>query len=180
MKKPILITAVLFTVLLLFYLVFQGDIPEQAGIPKGERFLPLKAADIHGLKIITREGLTFSCVKDNDGSWNIIEGERKKTAAEKINDFLEAITSITEIDHFPVPSTTLSQYGLQEPAMRITLTDRTQKTYEFLVGDKTPSASTGVYVMFSDANRVTILGAVLNWELFKLSSLFVFQDKQKE
>lgn len=180
MKKLILITAALFAVLLLFYLIFESDTPEQPGILKSERFLPLNAADIYGLKIVTREGLTFRCLKDSDGSWNIIEGEKKAKAAEKINDFLEAITSITEIDHFPVHSVMLSQYGLQEPSLRITLTDRTQKTYELLVGDKTPSASTGVYVMLSDANQVVILGAVLNWELFKLSSLFVFQDNPKE
>jgi hypothetical protein len=180
LKKPILITAVLFMALLLFYLVFEGGPLENAGALKGEPFLPLKAADIHGVKIITREGLTFSCSKDTDGSWNIIEGERKATASEKINDFLETITAMAGIDDFPVNPTMLSQYGLQEPAMRITLTDLTRKNYEILVGDKTPSASTGVYVMLSDANRVTILGAVLNWELFKLSSLFVFQDKQKE
>jgi hypothetical protein len=180
LKKLILITTALFAVLLLFYLVFEGDTPKQAGILKGERFLPLNAADIYGLKIVTREGLTFKCVKDTDGSWNIIEGERKAKAIEKINDFLEAITSITEIDHFPVHSNMLFQYGLQDPSLRITLTDRTQKTYELLVGDKTPSASTGVYVMLSDTNRVAIVGAVLNWELFKLSSLFVFQDKPKE
>jgi hypothetical protein len=179
LKKLILITAALFAVLLLFYIVFEGEAPEQKGILKGERFLPLKAADIHGVKIVTREGLTFSCAKDSDGSWNIIEGEKKKNAFDKINDFLEAVTSITAIDDFPVNSAMLTQYGLQEPSMRITLTDLTQKTYEILVGDKTPSSSTGVYVMFSDTNQVSILGAVLNWELFKLSSLFVFQDSQK-
>lgn len=69
---------------------------------------------------------------------------------------------------------------MQEPTARITLTDLTQKTYEILVGDKTPSASTGVYVMLSDGSPVTILGAVLNWELYKLSSLFVFQDTPKQ
>lgn len=177
MKKLILITAALFTVLLLFYLVFEGGPLENKGAIKGERFLPLKAADIQGLKIITREGLTFSCVKDTDGSWNIIEGERKATAGEKINDFLETITTMTGIDDFPVNPAMLPQYGLQEPSIQITLTDRTRKIYEILVGDKTPSASTGVYVMLSTADRVTILGAVLNWELFKLSSLFVFQEK---
>lgn len=180
MKKPILIAAVLFSVLLIFYLVFEGGEQDQKGPLKGERFLPLKAADIHGVKVATREGLTFYCVKDTDGSWNIVTGEKKQRAGEKINDFVEAITNLTEIDHFPVHSTMLSQYGLQEPTARITLTDLTQKTYEILVGDKTPSASTGVYVMLSDSDRVTILGAVLNWELYKLSSLFVFQDTQKQ
>jgi len=179
LKKSILIAAVLFSVLLIFYVVFEAGTPDQEGPLKGERFLPLKAADIHGVKVTTREGLTFYCVKDTDGSWNIVEGEKKGKAGEKINDFVEAITNLTEIDHFPVHSTMLAQYGLQEPTAQITLTDLTQKTYEILVGDKTPSASTGVYVMLSDGGRVTILGAVLNWELYKLSSLFVFQDNQK-
>jgi len=35
-------------------------------------------------------------------------------------------------------------------------------------------------VMLSDGSPVTILGAVLNWELYKLSSLFVFQDTPKQ
>lgn len=177
MKKLILITAILFAVLLLFYLVFEGDAPEQTAILKGERFLPMKAADIHGLKIVTQEGFTFKCLKETDGSWNIVEGERKAKSPEKINDFLEAITTITELDYFSVPSTTLSQYGLQSPSIRIILTDRTQKTYEVLVGDKTPSDATGLYVKLSDTDRIAILGAVLNWELYKLSSLFVFQEK---
>lgn len=180
MKKPIFIAAILFVVLFLFYLIFEGDTPDPKGLPQGERFLPLKAADIHGVKIVTREGLIFQCVKDTDGSWNIVEGERKANAAEKINDFLEAITTLTEIDHFQVNAKGLDQYGLQEPATRITITDLTQKTYAILVGEKTPSASTGVYVMLHDTNRVAILGAVLNWELFKLSSLFVLSDSQKE
>ena len=178
MKKLILITATLFAGLLLFYLVFEGDAPEQAGVLQGERFLPLKTADIHGLKIVTQEGLTFKCLKDTDGSWNIIEGERKAKSSEKIHDFLEAITSITELDYFSVHSTMLTQYGLQDPSIRITLTDRTQKIYEVLVGDKTPTDSTGVYVKLADTDRIAILGAVFNWELYKLSSLFVFQEKQ--
>ena len=180
LKKPILIAAVLFSVLLIFYLVFEGEPPDQEGPLQGERFLPLKTADIHGVQVTTREGLAFHCVKDTDGSWNIVEGEKGKKAAEKINDFIEAVTNLTEIDHFPVHSAMLSQYGLQEPTARITLTDLTQKTYQILVGDKTPSASTGVYVMFSDGGPVIILGAVLNWELYKLSSLFVFQDPQQK
>ncbi|HQA81850.1 MAG TPA: DUF4340 domain-containing protein [Syntrophales bacterium] len=180
MKKPTLIAAALFSALLIFYLVFEGGDPERKGPLQGERFLPLKAADVLGVKVVTREGLTFHCVKDTDGSWDIIEGEKKQNAAEKINDFIEAVTNLTEIDHFSVDSAMLSQYGLQEPTARITLTDLTQKTYEILVGDKTPSASTGVYVMLSDGSPVTILGAVLNWELYKLSSLFVFQDTPKQ
>lgn len=180
MKRPLLIAAILFTVLLLFYLVFEGDVADQKGLPQGERFLPLKASDIQGIKITTREGLAFKCVKDTDRSWNIIDGERKTNAAEKINDFLEAITTLAEIDHFPVDATMLVQYGFHEPTMRVTLTDITQKTYDILVGDKTPAASTGVYVMLSDTNRVAILGAVLNWELFKLSSLFAFPENQKD
>ncbi|MBN1545594.1 MAG: DUF4340 domain-containing protein [Syntrophaceae bacterium] len=177
MKKSILITAALFAVLFLFYLIFEGKVPDTNGTQLGERFLPLKAADIQGVKIDTREGLTFKCVKDTDGSWTIIDGERKANAAGKINDFIEAITTLTEIDRFPVAAAELSQYGLQDPTTRVTLTDLTQKTYDFLIGDKTPAASTGVYVMLADSSQVTILGAVLNWELFKLSSLFVFKEE---
>lgn len=182
MKKPIFIAAILFAVLSLFYLVFEGDTPDPKVLPQGERFLPLKASDIQGLRIVTREGLTFRCMKDTDGSWNIINGERKVNAAEKINDFLEAITTLTEIDYFQADKNekVLKQYGLYEPTARITLTDLTQKTYEMLVGDKTPAASTGVYVMLQDTNRIVILGAVLNWELFKISSLFVLSDSQQE
>lgn len=180
MKKPIFIAAILFTVLFFFYLVFEEDTPDPKVLPQGERFLPLKASDIQGLRIVTREGLTLRCMKETDGSWDIINGERKVNAAEKINDFLEAITTLTEIDHFPVDETALNQYGLQEPATHITLTDLTRKTYDILVGDKTPDASTGVYVKPADNNRVAILGAVLNWELFKLSSLFVLSDSQQE
>ena len=176
MKRPILIVAILFTALLLFYLIFEGEAPNTQSAPVGERFLPLKATDIQGVNIVTREGLIFKCVKDSDGSWNVINGERKTNASEKINDFIEAITTLMAIDHFSVTSTELSQFGLQEPSTRITLTDLTQKTYDMLIGDKTPDDATGVYVKLADANEVAIMGAVLNWELLKISSLFVFQE----
>jgi len=181
LKKPILIASALFAALILFYFVFEVIAPEkEEGIFQGERFLPLKATDIYALDIVTREGLALKCVRASDGSWNILEGEKKDNASETIEDFLEAITIIPEIDTFTVAPDMLQQYGLQEPSLRLTLTDLTRKTYDILIGDKTPAASTGVYVNLSGSGRITILGAVLNWELFKLSSLFVFQDDLME
>jgi hypothetical protein len=172
LKKPIIVAAVLFTALLFFYLVFEGDTPDEKAVLQGERFLSLKASDIREIKIVTREGLAFECAKDSGGAWHIVKGEKETTAEEKIDDFLEAMTTLVKIDHFSVNANLLDQYGLREPSAQITLTDLTQKTHDILVGDKTPDASTGVYVMSGNDNRVVILGAVLNWELFKLSSLF--------
>jgi hypothetical protein len=180
LKKPILIAAALFALLFLFYLIFEGDAPEQNTAYQGVRFLPLKAAEVRELKINTREGLTFHCVKDTDNSWNVIAGERKAKASEKINDFLDSFTSLPQIDRIPLNANRLDQYGLHKPSSKVILTDLTNKTYEILIGDNTPITTTGVYVMLTDNNEVIILGAALNWELSKISSLFTFLENQKE
>ena len=82
---------------------------------------------------------------------------------------------LVEIEKFGVENIPLKTFGLENPTFRITLTDITDKTYQILIGDTNP-VRTSIYVKRAESPQVIIVGAVLNYELQKISPLLAPAD----
>ena len=104
--------------------------------------------------------------------WSLVKGKAVGDWGATIEDFIVNLVMTVEIDKFPVESSQLKAYGLENPDFQITLTDITDKTYQILIGDTNP-VRTSIYVKLAESPLVIIVGAVLNYELQKIIPLLV-------
>ena len=170
-ERHLLIAAIVLLVLVIYYAIFEFGISSDTSKQYiGPPILFLNYRDVKKLHIKTSEGKELICERKGKG-WEVIKGTKVKGWRSKVADFVSYLISAVEIDKIPVKNSQLSKYGLENPAYEITLTDITDKTYQLIIGDSTP-VRTSVYAKFADSPHIIIVGALLNWELSKLSSLF--------
>lgn len=169
-EKHILYAALILLALVSYYSFFEFGKNQEKPPYLGPPLLFLDYRDVKRIQIKTSEGKELICER-NRGEWNLIKGNKVEKWRSKIADFVSYLISAVEIDRFAVKSSQLGKFGLEDPPYKITVTDVTDKTYQLMIGDDTP-VRTCVYVKFVDYPEVIIVGALLNWELSKISSLF--------
>ncbi|MFH0811392.1 MAG: DUF4340 domain-containing protein [Pseudomonadota bacterium] len=171
-EKHILFLAAILFVLVAYYMIFEFIAPpKKTGEDIGLPILLLDYYDVKKLEIRTSDGKELLCERI-EGHWNVIKGQKTEKWADKIADFVANFLRTVEIDKIPVQDAQLSIFGLEHPSYEITVTDITDKTYRLLIGDTTP-VKTSIYAKFVDSPHIIIVGALLNWELTKISPLLL-------
>ena len=165
--KHILILAVVLLGLVIYYNFFESNgaskkSEERPGTPV---FL-LQYGDVKKLHVVTSDDKELICERQGR-RWSIIKG---RNVQEKINDFVVSLLITLELDKILSENVQLDKFGLGNPAYQINLTDITDKSYQLLVGDTTPTG-TCIYAKLADSPDIIIVGALLKWELSKIDSL---------
>lgn len=171
-EKHILLLALILFALTAYYSVFEADFASRkpAG-PTGPPLLLLHYSDVKRVEIQAADGRAVRCERAGGYTWKLLEGSQAEQWNMKIEDFVAYFVSAPQIDKFPEDPLRLSEFGLDNPGYRITITDVTDKPYHLLVGNTTP-VGVSVYAKFVESPEVIIVGALLNWELTKLAPLF--------
>jgi len=104
-------------------------------------------------------------VRDDHG-WADAEGGR--VDASTIDDLLDALATVHPLTTIDVEATDATGYGFAQPR-RLRLLDAQRRVlFDIEIGRRNP-ATTGLYVRLNGSDDVVLVGALLDWELSKLS-----------
>jgi hypothetical protein len=102
---------------------------------------------------------------DVDG-WRDAEGRRFDGG--QVADLLEALTTVHPLTTIDAADDEAAGYGLAPPR-RLRLLDAGRRVlFDIAIGRRNPAA-TGLYVRLNGSDDVLLVGALLDWELAKLS-----------
>lgn len=169
-EKHILALALILLALAVYYSVFEVDFASRKPTsPIGPPILLLHYTDVKRVEIQAANGRAVRCERSGY-TWKLLQGNEAEQWSAKIEDFVAYFVSAPEVDKFPEDPLRLSEFGLDNPGYRITITDVTEKPYHLIVGSTTP-VGVSVYAKFVESPEVIIVGSLLNWELSKLVPL---------
>ncbi|HJX30638.1 MAG TPA: DUF4340 domain-containing protein, partial [Thermodesulfobacteriota bacterium] len=165
-EKHTLIVVLLLLGLVVYYSFFEShDSSKDRGKKIGPPLLALRPEEVKKIEINSLKGGEL-IGEWKEKRWSLLKGNEVGNWEATIDDFMVNLLMLVEIEKFRVENTQLKNFGLENPALRITLTDITDKTYQILIGDTNP-VRTSVYVKFVESPNVIITGAILNYELQK-------------
>jgi len=167
--KHNLILAVVLICLIGYYLAFEYSPSEETEpIYRGTPIYLVEPWNVKRVHVIeTGEGQEVVFERSREG-WTLVKGKEDVPRFETfLNDFVETLLRTVEIDSVGVEGKNVCDFGLDRPSYLVTITDATDKTYNLLVGGRTP-VGTCVYAQFTDATKILVVGALLNYELGKL------------
>ncbi len=169
-EKHTLIVVLLLLGLVVYYSFFEShDSSKDRGKKIGPPLLALRPEEVKKIEINSLKGGEL-IGEWKEKRWSLLKGNEVGNWEATIDDFMVNLLMLVEIEKFRVENTQLKNFGLENPALRITLTDITDKTYQILIGDTNP-VRTSVYVKFVESPNVIITGAILNYELQKVAPL---------
>jgi hypothetical protein len=171
-EKHTLLVVLILLGLVIYYSFFEyHDSSKDRGKKIGPPLLALSPEEVKKIEIKSLNGGELIGVW-KEKRWSLLKGNEVGNWKATIDDFIFNLLMTVEIEKFRVESSQLNAYGLENPAFQITLTDITDKTYQILIGDPNP-VRTSVYVKLAESPLVIIVGAVLNYELQKITPLLV-------
>jgi len=170
-EKHTLIVALLLLGLVVYYSFFEYNASlKEREIKPGPLLFELSPGEVKRVEIQRLDGGELIGEQHERRRWILLKGNRIEQGESKVDDFIVNLLMLVEIEKFKVENSQLKNYGLENPAYKITLTDITDKIYQLLIGGSNP-VRTSVYVKFAESPNVIIAGAILNYELQKIAPL---------
>ncbi len=150
--RTTLIFALILALLGAFYYVYeirQAPQREKAQSEK-DRLYPFEAKDVEGLTIV-RKGETVTLKREGEG-WVLSEPIRAKAEKSAVESLVTSFANARIEREIEAAPAKLGDYGLENPAARITVTAKGQ-SYSLLLGEKSP---TGVWVYAKQGDRPSV------------------------
>jgi len=132
--------------------------PEAEEVKKAEANLPpkileLKPADISKIDLKKKGGNDIELARNSSGKWQITAPRAYGTDEDIMRNMVGALSALTSDRLVEEKASDLSQYGLSEPSLDVTVTEKANKTHELLIGDDT-AASGAAYAKLAGDPRV--------------------------
>ena len=121
------------------------------------KLLNLPEDQIQNIEIKKRTGETIH-LQRNDSRWQIIAPEPLHTDPDAVSSVLSTLSSLSSERTVEEKAASFNQYGLNQPAIELTIIDKNKKTTRLLIGDNTP-AGTAVYAAIAADPRVFALSS---------------------
>jgi len=121
------------------------------------KLLNLPEAQIQNIEIKKRAGETIH-LQRNDARWQITAPDSLRADPDAVSSMLSTLSSLSSERTVEEKATSFNQYGLNQPAIELTITDKNKKTTRLLIGDNTP-AGTAVYAAIADDPRIFALSS---------------------
>ncbi len=121
------------------------------------KLLNLPEDQIQNIEIKKRTGETIH-LQRNDSRWQIIAPEPLRADPDAVSNMLSTLSSLSSERTVEEKAASFNQYGLNQPAIELTITDKNKKTTRLLIGDNTP-AGTAVYAAIAADPRVFALSS---------------------
>jgi hypothetical protein len=153
--------AVLLILAALVWLTTPG--PETAGGPRG-------LLDVESRERVARleweeADRRTELVRDDHG-WS--DGHGRRFDGGEVDELLEALATVHPLTTIQVGAGDAKGYGMVPPR-RLRLLDAERRVlFDIAIGRRNPAA-TGLYVRLNGSDDVLLVGALLDWELAKLS-----------
>ncbi len=117
------------------------------------KILTLKQEDISKIDLRKRGGDELVLAKDGAGKWQITAPKPLGVEQSTVSPMLSSLASLTAGRLVEEKASDLAPYGLGDPALKATVTEKNNKTHILLLGDDTPAGS-AVYAKLEGDPRV--------------------------
>lgn len=139
------------------------------------KVLSLNSADLVRVKISKKGADELTLQKNDAGHWQILTPKPLAADQEAVSGLASTLSSLNSDRLVEEKAADLGTYGLIQPSIAITATDKNKKAVELRLGDETPAGS-GVYAAVAGDPRVFIIASYNKSSLDK--SLNDLRDKR--
>ena len=139
------------------------------------KVLSLNSADLVNIKISKKGAEEITLQKNEAGKWQITAPKPLAADQDAVSSLASTFSSLNSDRLVEEKATDLGAYGLAQPSITLTATDRNKKAVDLRLGDYTPT-SNGVYAAVAGDPRVFIVASYNKSSLDK--SLNDLRDKR--
>lgn len=133
------------------------------------KILDVKPADVTVIKISKKSTEDLTLAKNDAGQWQIISPKPLTADQDAVSSVLSTLSPLNSDRVVEEKATDLSQYGLAQPSIQVSITEKNKKSEALLFGDDTP-AGYGVYAALAGDPRVFIIASYHKSSLDKSSN----------
>ena len=169
--QRILILAVVFCALLGYVLLAESPAPRKSK-PAAEQLVkifPVPESAIQSIEI--RKGPAQVTLIRRDKLWELSAPVRAELSQEQVESLLSTITGLVRIEVVSEGTEELRQYGLEHPAMSITLSTAGTSPVTLLVGSDCPTG-VSMYAMIQGTKDVIQVGTLLRFSINSFLDLY--------
>jgi uncharacterized protein DUF4340 len=133
------------------------------------KVLDLKPADVTGIKISKKSAEDLTLARNDAGQWQITSPKPLPADQDAVSSLLSGLSPLNSDRLVEEKATDLSPYGLAQPSIQLSITEKNKKSEALLFGDDTP-AGYGVYAAVAGDPRVFIIASYHKSSLDKSSN----------
>jgi hypothetical protein len=126
---------------------------ETASADAPPKILTLKQDDISKIDLKKKGADELVLAKDGSGKWQIAAPKPMGVEQSTVSPMLSSLSTLTSERLVEDKVSDLGQYGLSDPTLTATVTEKNNKTHQLLLGDQTPAGS-AVYAKLEGDPRV--------------------------
>jgi Domain of unknown function (DUF4340) len=127
--------------------------PAKASADIPPAILKLDEASITKLELKKRGEDLIVLAKNNSGAWQITQPKPLAADQRIVSGTLSALSSLNSERVVEDKTSDPKQFGLDQPALQVNISEKNNKTHELMIGDNTPAGG-AVYAMVSGDPRV--------------------------
>ena len=142
----------------------QGATPAKSPTDTSSKILNIPSDQFQEIRI--KKPAETEDLKLVDGKWRIVQPKALAADQDAVTSMVTSLSSLNGDKTIDENATDLSAYGLNAPALDITITKKDGKTTSLLVGDSTPTNS-GNYAKLSDSPKVYTVASFVKTGLDK-------------
>jgi len=131
---------------------------DTSAIEAAPKVLSLNAVDFVRLKIAKKGAEDLALSKNDAGKWQITAPKAYAADQGEVTSLLSTFSALSSDRLVEDKASDLSPYGLAQPSLLISATDKNTKTTELKIGDDTPAGS-GAYAAVAGDPRVFIIAS---------------------
>jgi hypothetical protein len=129
---------------------------ETASADAPPKILTLKQEDISKIDLKKKGADELVLAKDSSGKWQITAPKLLSVEQSTVSPMLSSLSALISERLVEEKASDLGQYGLSDPALTASITEKNNKTHALLLGDQTP-AGNAVYAKLDGDPRVFII-----------------------
>ena len=122
------------------------------------KVLSLNSADLVGVTIAKKGAEELALSKNAAGKWEIATSKPLAADQDAVASLVSTFSSLNSDRLVEDKGTDLSAYGLAQPSVVITATDKNKKTVSLRLGDDSPAGS-GVYANVAGDSRILLIAS---------------------
>lgn len=137
--------------------------------------LKLDQASITQLEIKSKNAQPVALAKSSSGSWQITQPKPSGADQSTVSSLVSSLSSLNSERVVEDKASDLKQFGLDEPAVEVDITEKNNKSQQLLIGDDTPAGG-AVYAMMAGDPHVFAMASYNKTSIDK--SLNDLRDKR--
>jgi hypothetical protein len=122
------------------------------------KILDIKPADVTSIEISRAGSEELALAKNDAGRWQITAPKPWKADQDSVSSLLSTLSPLDSDRVVEEKAADLNTYGLAQPKLELTITEKNKKSEELLLGDDTPTSS-GAYAAVKGDPRVFIIAS---------------------